>query len=194
MVEQLEKSIIGCLVGAAVGDALGLPMEGVSRKRQEKLFRDIRNYHMLFGKGMISDDTEHICMVAESLAGSAGDEDIFSRQLASRFRRWFFSLPPAIGMATLRSLIKLSVGFSPAKSGVFSAGNGPAMRSAIIGICYGDDPERMQNLVRVSTGITHTDPKAFYGALAVAQAASMSHLKQVDPDAYLNLPFPPSLK
>jgi ADP-ribosylglycohydrolase len=65
------------------------------------------------------------------------------------------------------------MGFSPTKSGVFSAGNGPAMRSAIIGVCYGHDDDKLKTLVRTATVISHTDPKAYYGALAVAVAAHM---------------------
>jgi ADP-ribosylglycohydrolase len=54
------------------------------------------------------------------------------------------------------------------KSGVFSAGNGPAMRSAILGACFGEYPDKLRDLVNASTRMTHTDPKAEQGALAIA--------------------------
>ncbi len=57
---------------------------------------------------------------------------------------------------------------------IFSAGNEPAMRSAIIGVCYGHDEAKLQTLVKRATIITHSDPKAYYGALAVALAAHMA--------------------
>ena len=56
---------------------------------------------------------------------------------------------------------------------MFSAGNGPAMRAPIIGAAI-DDPDLMRQLVRTSTRITHTDPKAEYGALAVALSSRMA--------------------
>ena len=171
MATQLKDAIIGCLLGTAVGDAFGLPMERLSKRRQLKMYPKIEGYHFLFGKGMISDDTEHTCMVAQAIITSGGEESQFSKNLAWRMRKWFFALPAGIGFATLRAILKLCVGFSAEKSGVFSAGNGAAMRSAIIGVCFGDDKDKLKKLVRISTRITHTDSKAEYGALAVALAA-----------------------
>ncbi len=45
------------------------------------------------------------------------------------------------------------------------------MRSAILGGYFHDDPEALKAFVRASTEITHTDPKALIGALAVARLA-----------------------
>lgn len=166
-----QEAIIGCLLGTAVGDAMGLACEGLSASRQAKLFPDVERFHFLFGRGMISDDTEHTCMVAQSLIVSAGDSDNFVKNLSWRFRWWLLGLPAGVGFATLRSILKLWAGISPERSGVFSAGNGPAMRIALIGVCYGNQPDTFRELVRRSTRITHTDPKAELGALAVALAA-----------------------
>jgi len=165
------EAIVGCILGTAVGDALGLPYEALAKR---KIPININKYGLLFGKGMVSDDTEHTCIVAQSLLVSRGDKQIFAKALSWRLRCWLLGIPAGIGFATLRGILKLWLGFSPEKSGVFSAGNGPAMRSAIIGVCYGDDREKMCDLVRVSTRITHRDPKAEYGALAVAIAAYLS--------------------
>ncbi len=125
-------------------------------------------------------------MTAQALVESAGDPDLFRRALARRLRLWLLSLPAGIGFGTLRALLKLNLGFSVERSGVYSAGNGPCMRSAIIGLAVGDDNARLRTLVRINTVITHTDPKAFYGSLAIAAAARMAARRQViDPDAYL---------
>src|SRR4051812_39635203 len=45
------------------------------------------------------------------------------------------------------------------------------MRSPLLGVCLGSDRERLKDFVRASTRMTHTDPKAECGALAVAWAA-----------------------
>ncbi|HEV3039257.1 MAG TPA: ADP-ribosylglycohydrolase family protein [Candidatus Angelobacter sp.] len=184
-VKDKHRSIVGCLLGCAVGDALGLPYEALSRKRQQKLFGEITGHHFIFGRGMISDDTEHICMTAQVLIVSAGDPERFLRDFARRLRWWLLSLPPAIGFATLRAILKLWVGFPPDKSGVFSAGNGPAMRSAILGVCYGNDLPQLRRLVKVGTRVTHTDPKAEWAALAVAVAAHLASSGQATPDEFL---------
>jgi ADP-ribosyl-[dinitrogen reductase] hydrolase len=164
--------IAGVLLGTAVGDALGLPREGLSRRRAERLFGPQPLKHrLLFGRGMVSDDTEHACMTAQALLHSACDVNAFAPSLAWRLRFWLLGLPAGIGYATLRSILKLWIGFSPNRSGVWSAGNGPAMRSAILGVCLGDDPERLRAFVRASTRLTHSDPPAERGALLIALAA-----------------------
>ncbi len=177
---------VGCLLGTAVGDALGLPYEGLSAKRAAILFPDATKHHLIFGKGMVSDDTEHACFVAQALIHSGGDVALFQKRLARSLRWWLLGLPAGVGIATLRSILKLWLGFSPQKSGVFSAGNGAAMRSAVLGVAYGDDPERLKQFVKASSEITHSDPKAYYAALAVALAAHQSASDEIpSPEQYL---------
>ena len=169
-----KNQITGCILGTAVGDALGLNLEGLSRNRQLKFAGKFEKYGFLFGKGMVSDDTEHTCFVAESIIESNGDPKIFSSVLSRKLKLWMLLLPAGTGKATLKSVIKMLFGVPPEKSGVFSAGNGPAMRSPVLGIAYGDNIEKLKELVRLSTRMTHIDPKAEYGALAVAIAAHIS--------------------
>jgi ADP-ribosyl-[dinitrogen reductase] hydrolase len=169
-----EDAIAGCLIGSAVGDALGLPREGLSPRRAARLFPDTDRFHFLFGHGMFSDDTEHACMTAQALLVAGGAPERFARSLAWRLRWWLLGLPFGTGKATFKACVKLWLGFSPSKSGVWSAGNGPAMRTPIIGVCFGNQPERLRALVRASTRLTHRDPKAEWGALAVAVAAHLA--------------------
>ena len=150
---------------------MGLPYEGLSRQRQQRWVARIDRQRLAFGKGSISDDTEHACMVAQSLIVSAGEAPMFARQLARRLQGWLLCLPAGVGFATLRSIVKLWLGFGWRRSGVFSAGNGPAMRSPLLGVCYGDDLPKLKQLVQLSTRMTHSDPKAERGALAIAIAA-----------------------
>ena len=171
---QSEAYIVGCLLGTAVGDALGLPYEGLSPQRAAVIFPHYNRYHLLPGRGMVSDDTEHTCMVAQSLIEAREDSALFAKRLSRRLRWWLLGLPAGVGFATLRAIGKLWCGVSPAKSGVFSAGNGPAMRSAIVGAYFKDNFISLRQFTLASTRITHSDPKAAWGALAVALAASMS--------------------
>jgi ADP-ribosylglycohydrolase len=180
-----SNSIIGCLLGTAVGDAIGLPYEGLSKRRQRRLYLTLNGHQFLFGRGMVSDDTEHICMVAQALIVSSGDVQTFKKDLAKRLRFWLLGLPAGIGYASLKAILRLWLGFKPEHSGIFSAGNGPAMRSAIIGVCYGADFQKLRELVRASTRLTHTDAKAEFGALAVAIAAHQSsHQSNISPQNY----------
>lgn len=168
-----DASIIGSILGTAVGDAIGLPYEGVSRRRAARMFGAPSRHRFFLGRGMVSDDTEHTCMVAQALIAVGPDPDAFAGEFARRLRWWLLGIPVGIGKATLKATLKLWFGFSPKRSGVFSAGNGPAMRSAILGAAV-DDLDLLKSLVRASTRITHTDPKAEYGAQTVALAARLA--------------------
>jgi ADP-ribosylglycohydrolase len=181
-----QKNILGCLLGTAVGDSIGLPYEGIPPQRASKMFGLADRHRFVLGRGMISDDTEHTCMIAQSLIASGFDVDLFTKNFAWRLRFWLLKLPAGTGMATMRAILKLWLGFPPHKSGVFSAGNGPAMRSAILGATI-DDPQLLRQLVKASTTITHSDPKAELGAYAIALAAQMSRQNEiVSIDTYLN--------
>jgi ADP-ribosyl-[dinitrogen reductase] hydrolase len=163
-------SITGAILGCALGDAVGLPYEGLPKRRGVRLLGEPDRFRFVFRHGMVSDDTEHTCMVAQSLCECPSDADVFARCLARRLRWWLLGVPAGIGFGTLRSILKLWLGFSPQRSGVFSAGNGPAMRSAVLGAAI-DDLVVLERFVYASTIITHSDPKAFHGAFAVAVAA-----------------------
>lgn len=165
-----QSHIVGSILGTAVGDAIGLPYEGLSPRRASKLLGFPNQHRLFFGFGMVSDDTEHTCIVAQSLIASGGNLVEFQNQLAWRLRFWLLGLPAGIGLTTLRSILKLWVGASPTQSGVFSAGNGPAMRAPILGTAI-SDANKLREAVRIATRITHTDPKAEYGAFAIALAA-----------------------
>lgn len=177
----LSDRMAGLLLGMAVGDAIGLPREGLTRRRALRMYggRPLK-HRFIGGRGMISDDTEHACMVAQAWLASNGDARNFARSLAWRLRFWLLGLPAGIGFATLRGICKLWLGFAPDKSGVYSAGNGPAMRSPVLGVCAGDDPEKLAEFVRASTLLTHTDPRATEGAMAVALACHYASRRQPD--------------
>lgn len=180
-VDAHYEAFAGCLLGTAIGDALGLASEGLSPQRQARMFPRTDRYHLLpLGRGMCSDDTEHTVMVAQSLVATAGldrhssDAELFRANLAWRMRWWLLGLPAGIGWATLKGILKLWL-FLPARwQGAFSAGNGPAMRSALIGLYWAHEPALMRAHVEASTRLTHSDPKAAQAALAVAVAAARS--------------------
>lgn len=170
--ERMVESLTGCLLGTAVGDALGLPREGLSRRRAARLFGTPPLAHrLLFGHGMLSDDTDHAILVAESLLAAPADAGVFAAGLARRLRWWLARLPAGTGLATARAIVKLWLGWPPARSGVPSAGNGPAMRAPLIGAAFAFRPGSPADFIAASTRITHADPRAEEGALLVALAA-----------------------
>lgn len=162
----------GFVRGMAVGDALGLPREGLSPRRAVRLFGTAPLQHQFVcGRGMVSDDTEHMWETALALIEQPDDATAFAKSLARRLRWWLLRLPAGVGLATARSLVKSWLGWPPDRSGVRSAGNGPAMRAGIIGLCLYRDEALMREFVRASTRLTHSDPRAESGAMMIALAA-----------------------
>lgn len=168
----LNERYRGMLLGTAVGDTVGLPAEGIPRSRVGRMFKGPWRQRFVFGHGMISDDTEHTLFTTQCLLAHPNSAELFGRRLGSCLKWWFLSLPAGIGMATARACIKLTIGFSHRRSGVFSAGNGPAMRVAPIGAFFYNAPENLSAFTQVCTTITHTDPKAVIGANAIAFTAA----------------------
>jgi ADP-ribosyl-[dinitrogen reductase] hydrolase len=170
LLRSVVERFTGLLLGTAVGDSLGLPREGLSRHRAMRLYPGALRQRLIGRRGMLSDDTEHACMTAQALLASGDEAPDFARVLAWKLRWWLLAMPPAIGFGTLRSLVRLWIGFSPSRSGVMSAGNGAVMRAPIIGAWF-EEPDRIAPFVAASTAITHRDPRAHSGALAIAIAA-----------------------
>lgn len=98
----------------------GPPAEGLSQRKQAVLFGRVDSHRLIFGTGMVSDDTDHACITAQALAQSAGDPKIFASSLAKGLKGWLLSLPPGTGFATARAIAKLIIGIRPENSGVFS--------------------------------------------------------------------------
>src|SRR5258708_33574719 len=115
--KQLERRLAGLILGTAVGDALGLPAEGLSPYRIQKRWKDDWRMRLVFGRGMGSDDTEHSFFVAQSLLTSSADVAAFRRGLAARLRWWVVGLPAGVGLATGPGWLELWVWHLPRSSG-----------------------------------------------------------------------------
>jgi len=171
---DLQERFAGLLFGTAVGDALGLPAENLSASRIRRLWNGRWKMRFIFGRGMISDDTEHTLMVAQALLTQPEDADAFQRALAWKFRWWFIALPGGVGMATAKACFKLWLGFSLKRCAVNSAGSGPAMRSAILGAYFAGDPGKRREFVLASSRLTHRGWQAETAALAVAECVALA--------------------
>ena len=155
----------GCLVGVAVGDALGFPLEGLSARRVRRRFGALQDYRFLGSTGFVSDDTEQTVMLGESIVTAAGDPKRSAGLFGSRLVGWFWTIPPGVGLATVRASLKLTVGLA---GGVTSAGNGAAMRAAPLGLW----PAPRRPLVEAVSRVTHTDPRGVDAARCLAEGVA----------------------
>ncbi len=174
MNRHIIARIEGLLLGVAVGDAIGLPTEGMSPTKIKKLgWAEDLKHRFFFGCGMWSDDTEQTIMIAQALIHSEGDIESFTRSFAWELRWWILGIPAATGFATARAVLKLWLGFSPRKSGVWSAGNGAAMRTAPIAAYFPDNPIKRKAFSEAQARLTHTDPKATIATTAITELTAL---------------------
>ena len=68
-IEEIKDRIAGCLWGQAIGDALGLGAEFMSREEVEKNYPDSLTEYYQFGEefGYWTDDTDMMLCIAESI-------------------------------------------------------------------------------------------------------------------------------
>ncbi|MEZ4318586.1 MAG: ADP-ribosylglycohydrolase family protein [Myxococcota bacterium] len=124
-----------------------------------------------WGTGYASDDTEHTRMVLQCLIRDPEGGDGFEAAFRSELRWWFLQLPVGIGLGTARACLWNLLGFQ--RSGVASAGNGPAMRAPILG-AWNQSDAWLDAVVPRMTRITHVDARAEEGARLVAGLAAVA--------------------
>lgn len=154
-----------------VGDAMGLPYEGLTSRTREIVYKDIFRFHFLRGKGFVSDDTDHMLLTLRAFLSTETSEQ-FTSQLAKNLQKWLLTLPPGVGFGTLKALSKLWLGRKPSRSGSNSAGNGPCMRATILGALLAEDTDRLSEYVTASTFLTHNNNEALVAALALARTTA----------------------
>lgn len=162
--------LAGTLLGTALGDALGLPMEMMSAKVIARRFTALDRFHLLGRIGFVSDDTEQSALVAQSLARHPRDLDGAVRAFRHSLLGWFLRLPWGIGLGTLRACTRIALGLR--HSGVPTAGNGAAMRAAVVGVFLRDDEPARRGAADALARVTHTDVRAVEGARFVAEVAA----------------------
>lgn len=173
--KNLEKrnKVRGAILGTAIGDALGMPIEGLKPAVIKKYYGEIKSYcspnkkcyslHNL-KRGQWTDDTQLMLAIGESIIerGHIDYVDIISRHAnISDHRGW--------GKATTNSIQRYMSGYSWNNSGeVDAAGNGPPMKIAPIGVLYGlekiDDFEMLSIVINISR-MTHKDARATVAAI-----------------------------
>lgn len=167
---EAADRLAGTLLGTALGDALGLPCEGMSARAIARRFGTIDRFRLLGKTGIVSDDTEQSALIAQSLARFPDDAAGCARAFRRSLLGWFCRVPWGVGRATVRSCARIGLGLKP--SGVMSAGNGAAMRAAVVGVFFQDRPRERREFGRALAEVTHRDERAVEGALYVAEMAA----------------------
>lgn len=172
---------IGCMVGVAVGDALGAPLEFMSRAEIAAAHGEVRE---LIGGGWLNvdagewtDDTQMTLAVAESIVARGG---IDPREIARRFVAWAATNPKDIGNITRMAIRYHEQGVAwdavgprvCAELAGRCAGNGSLMRCAPIGLLRALDTAALVRDSILTSSLTHSDPLATWSTVAVNLAVA----------------------
>jgi ADP-ribosylglycohydrolase len=184
----------GALYGLAIGDALGMPTQMLSRaeivRRWGPLlpgFEPAPPGHPIAGgmpAGAVTDDTEQAVLLARLLVKGRGTID--PHELAAALTEWERAMAERgsldlLGPSTKRALAAILAGVPPEEAGATGTTNGAAMRIAPVGIAvpvalHDPTPEvRLSTLVDrtvMASSVTHNTGVALAGAAAVAAAVS----------------------
>ena len=166
-VSRRNDRIAGCFVGLAVGDALGAPLEFLSRPEVRKRYpaglRDMIDSR-LWRAGEYTDDTQMALLIAESFLDKKGFEP---SDLAQRFQTWATAAKD-VGIQT-RAVVNMA-GYLSDPQGCSaryhaahpnsSAGNGAVMRCAPVAIFCLHSLDQLVEVSRASARMTHHDPQA----------------------------------
>ncbi len=167
--QQADRAV-GALLGAAAGDALGVPYEYGSRPVEGEP-------QMLGGglgglaPGQWSDDTEMAAVIARVAATGAdlGSEEALEA-VAQGFLGWCAADPPDVGIQTRRVLsavgdgpvapqLRAAAAHLHARTGR-TAGNGSLMRTSPVALAHLGDPDALAGAARAISELTHHDPVA----------------------------------
>jgi ADP-ribosylglycohydrolase len=170
----------GCLLGVAVGDALGMPAEGYTASEIRSLFggrvqdmmpAPVGHFHTGLLAGQFTDDTEETLLLAESLIESSGFSAFrFADKLMAWGTAWTLDERQnrGVGFVTRSAVESMIAGTPWQESGRSIPTCGSAMRAAPIGLLYHFDLNIVKSYADLQSLPTHCGPAARAGAVAVA--------------------------
>jgi ADP-ribosylglycohydrolase len=180
-VSPRREQFAGCIVGQALGDALGFVVEGqpstfCRRYVDERLARGGVGGlgRGPFPLGQYSDDTQLARELMQSYAARGGfDPGDYASCIAAIFSEGRIV---GRGRATEEAAERLARGVPWDEAGTPppSAGNGSAMRAGPVGLLYYDDLDDVARVAREQGFITHRDNRCSAGAVAIAGAVALA--------------------
>jgi len=172
----------GALYGLAIGDALGMPAQLLSRRQVTDRwgplltgFEPAPPGHPIAAglpAGAVTDDTEQAVLLARMLVKGHGTLD--PRDWAQALTGWERDMAgrgslDLLGPSTRRALSAILSGTPPEEAGRHGDTNGAAMRITPVGIAFSTD---LVDRVVEASRVTHNTSVALAGAAAVAAAVS----------------------
>jgi ADP-ribosylglycohydrolase len=171
----------GCLLGAAIGDALGMPGEGAPADlwRAECSFRRAYKGHPndALSPGQYTDDTQLMLLAAELLAERSFSLEKYGERLKAVYRSGAFRFPDG---SVVAACLHMMEGASPEKSGVNSTTSGCIPAGLPFALAL-EDPVEIRETVAGVASVTHTNPAAVAGCTGISML--IHHALAGSPDA-----------
>jgi ADP-ribosylglycohydrolase len=182
-----KEQFQGSILGAACGDALGMPTEALSYNEIQEKYGWVDNYKKPFRPrdkhrtpGQWTDDTEQLLLLTESLIESKGFIFKNYRQKMVHFAEKFIKkeIPNrGYGGTTRRAFQSLVDGLK--QTGGMSPGCGSAMKMGPFGLFYANSSvKEICNYVKECSQVTHLHPESISGAYAIAVAVSTATIEK----------------
>ncbi len=178
----------GMLIGVAVGDALGMPSEFLTRKIIMNWYGDIQGLvdvnqkhpHHKLHFGSVTDDTDHTLIIANMIIGQGGiklarfADALYAWSQTGRVQENNF-----VGPSTLKTLAALKENVPLDKLPRFGTSVGASMRVAPIAIAFGERQDITEQVI-ASCSVSLFTNGAISGAMAMAYALSESLQQKAD--------------
>jgi len=183
----------GSLIGLAIGDALGSVVEARPPEEARHYVADYlragRAQELGFGDfpfGQYSDDTQLARELLLSLVARGGfDPGDFGRRIATLVEHDRL-IRGGLGTTGAAWRLLAGVHWEEAAEPSPYAGNGAAMRAGPLGALWNSDMTRLRATALGQARVTHQDPRAAAGALAVAGAVALGAREgPIDPARFL---------
>jgi ADP-ribosylglycohydrolase len=175
-VSQADRALlvdraVGCLLGLAVGDAMGDLGRSDSHRQRYGIITN------LYDGARSTDDTEFAVLTAQTLLDCGGDLTI--EHVAESWRKYILGqggMGTRGGKPLYGAVANLERGLLPPYSGIDNVHNdddGAAMRIAPIGIMCAGDPKRAAQLAEIEACISHARD-GIWGAQSVAASVALA--------------------
>ncbi len=186
MNNQIIDKIKGVIFGQAIGDALGLATEFMSKEEVENHYPNgiqsysdciIDNHRSRWKTGDWTDDTDQMLCILDSILEL---KSVDEKHIATQFLSWYLNNGLGIGVHTDKVFRIPQYASNPLKASEIvwnmskkkSASNGAIMRTSILGVWEYYNSFSIKNNTDIIAKTTHFDPRCVGSCVIISEVIS----------------------
>ena len=176
--ETIKERFLGTIFGQAVGDALGLSTEFMSKQEVDRFYPNgIEDYSQIvqddhrrrWQRGDWTDDTDMMLCILDSFVAC---QKVDILDVARRFKEWMMNGGMGIGRHTYNVMALGDYTSNPQKAAEIiwkmgkkkAAANGAVMRTSVVGLMKDNVASNAENICK----LTHYDPRCVGSCVIVS--------------------------